>query len=161
MLQTYESSVIDRLTDGNPHQTKSAVNNSMQIGRDHLEQIRNNIQNILNTRRYSYRYPAHLTELNSSLLSYGIDDFIGTELSAQEDKAKFCQMLQTTLEIFEPRLSNIHVEFDNNDKKPGILCIKIRAQVLLSSEIEAIIFETQINRKTRHINISSYLDLTE
>lgn len=161
MSSVFEISILDRLIDEQTGQELAQPYLSLQQGRLYLEQIRKNLQFLFNTRRYVYPLPQYLEQLTKSLVTYGINDFVGTELSAQEEKEQFCEMLKTTIEVFEPRLRKVEVDWDNTIEQTSGLCFKIRALVSLPAEVETIVFETFIHQKTRFVNVNSFFELAK
>lgn len=153
----YNLSILERLIDDNPHFRNDPMQSDRQQARNYIDKIRLNLEYILNTRRYAFRYPTHLTELDCSLVDYGIDDFIGSELAGEEDRLVFCEMIKHVIETYEHRLYDVSVEFDFTQDIQDVLCVKISARINFPNEIDAIVFETHINRKTRFINVNSYL----
>lgn len=71
--------------------------------------VKENLEWLLNTRRVTDDVPLGLKEINRSLAVYGLPDFAQFNPGSEIDRARICEMLKTTIELFEPRLDNVKV----------------------------------------------------
>jgi len=95
-----------------------------------LDQIKNNIENILNTRSQlsfeEYLEKSH----NLTVLDFGVPDFMNTP-NGGNFKDNLCQIVEVALLNFEPRITNVSIELvTSQDKK---LRFHIKATVKNSS----------------------------
>ena len=100
--QAVKLSVLDRLLAADD----SSVGNLVCL----RENVRRDLEDLLNTRVRCRSWPPNLTELERSLLNYGLPDFTGLKLGAPSDQERFRFILQRAIEMFEPRLENVTVE---------------------------------------------------
>src|SRR5438128_90521 len=97
------SSVLDRLTAGtSPVRGQSLKELKLCVRRD--------LENLLNTRWRCKSWPPDLDEeLEMSLVSYGIPDFSGANLSDPRDREDFRRILERVIRNFEPRFLSVNV----------------------------------------------------
>ncbi len=79
------------------------------------------LENLLNTRRCCLSFPEEYTELQTSLLDYGMDDFTNPDL---------CQRLTDIFYRYEPRFNLVTVNlYDNSDS-----VLRLQIDGLLNTE---------------------------
>ena len=87
---------------------------------DVLDNLRANIEKILNTRlpdlkKYVLRPDLNCDPdyLNNSLLNFGIADIQSLNLGDDSKERRFCESVRLAISRFEPRMSNVKVEMNN------------------------------------------------
>ena len=78
-------SVLDRLIDDDPQVRHEAQRNRNQLLRDLKLAVRRDLENLLNTRVCCATWPRELTELQQSLVNYGIPDLSGASLGSSRE----------------------------------------------------------------------------
>jgi type VI secretion system protein ImpF len=80
-----------------------------------------------------------------SLLSYGLPDFGGLAWSDYDARARLLKMIQSTLEMHEPRLRNIRVTFppDLEDHPDRTLRFRIEAILRVEPMTGPVAFDAQ------------------
>ncbi|THB68068.1 MAG: type VI secretion system baseplate subunit TssE [Gammaproteobacteria bacterium] len=142
-LQPLVPSVLDRLIDDEPHNTKESFRSQTQILREMKNSVRRDLENLLNTHIYWYKVPEHYTELDVSLVNYGLPDFSSASMSSQDSRLRFCKKIQETIMKFEPRFKRVNVDLLNNSE-PLDRTLRLRIDALLDvdPEPEPIIFDS-------------------
>ncbi len=79
-------SVLDRLIDERPDESREAPKTRGQALREVKLSLQRDLENLLNTRRRATGWPADLTELELSLVHYGIPDIAGADLGSEENR---------------------------------------------------------------------------
>jgi type VI secretion system protein ImpF len=102
-------SVIDRLIDQDPRNSKEVPLTRAQSLRQFKEALRRDLEWLLNTRRVAVPPDEGLKEVNKSAYIFGLPDFSGYVLSAPQDQTRLLRYIQTATKIFEPRLANVKV----------------------------------------------------
>lgn len=121
-MQKINSSLFYRLQENSPRFTD--IN-------DLTQDIRNNLEMILNTRSYDLDLPEYLTELRYSLLNYGIADFSKNYSNNKHAQMQLCRGIKEILEIFEPRLRAINVILLDQEVEVDKL-LKIRIEGIIN-----------------------------
>jgi type VI secretion system protein ImpF len=108
--QTVLASVFDRLIDNEPGVTRETAKTGPQALRELKQAVRRDLENLLNTRRSLTVLPDDLPELRTSLVNYGLPDFLSGQTRAAQEPLAFLEMIADTIRRFEPRLENVRVE---------------------------------------------------
>ena len=102
-------SVLDRLLDDDPAAPREPAKSRHQVLRELKESVRRDLENLLNTRRRCLPLPAGLTELERSLVNYGIPDFTGGDLGSADWREEFRGLVESVLRTWEPRFQTVTV----------------------------------------------------
>ena len=133
-----ELSFIDRLI--NLDQT---VANQFRAG------LRRDLEDLLNTVIRARSFPDYLGELDHSLVNFGIEDLLTTNLSTASDRDRVILYIQKTIEKYEPRLMNISImNISNQENRSHTLALRIVAETIIDNNSEEIIFNSKIDIST-------------
>jgi len=138
--------LLSRLIDQQPD-----IQYERESGRDIqvpelYEAIRNNLENILNTRKPCLQVPHYFTELEQSLINYGMPDFANSYYGNHHAQNRLCQDIKSLIQHFEPRLQQIQVTVQKNDQAvERILKLRIEAMLKLIPKPSPAIFESAMN----------------
>ena len=133
-----ELSFIDRLI--NLDQT---VANQFRAG------LRRDLEDLLNTVIRARSFPDYLGELDHSLVNFGIEDLLTTNLSTASERDRVILYIQKTIEKYEPRLMNISImNISNQENRSHTLSLRIVAETIIDNNSEEIIFNSKIDIST-------------
>jgi type VI secretion system protein ImpF len=133
-----ELSFIDRLI--NLDQT---VANQFRAG------LRRDLEDLLNTVIRARSFPDYLGELDHSLVNFGIEDLLTTNLSTASERDRVILYIQKTIEKYEPRLMNISImNISNQENRSHTLALRIVAETIIDDNPEEIIFNSKIDIST-------------
>jgi type VI secretion system protein ImpF len=133
-----ELSFIDRLI--NLDQT---VANQFRAG------LRRDLEDLLNTVIRARSFPDYLGELDHSLVNFGIEDLLTTNLSTASERDRVILYIQKTIEKYEPRLMNISImNISNQENRSHTLALRIVAETIIDNNPEEIIFNSKIDIST-------------
>src|SRR5947209_8017376 len=136
-------SVLDRLIDLEPSNTKEVAMSRAQSVRVVKASVRRDLEALLNTRRIAVEPPSTLRELNRSLYVYGLPDLSSFSLASQPDRQRLLRMLQTTIRLFEPRLTNVRVIPTSDDVlNRHTLAFRIEGVLMMRPNPEQVSFDT-------------------
>ncbi len=107
--QELTASVLDRLMDEDPETTSEARRGHAQVLRELRQSVRRDLENLLNTRYRCTSWPPDLSQLDDSLVNYGIPDFTAAGCDAGEDSSWLLDAIQFAIRTFEPRVTNVKV----------------------------------------------------
>jgi len=136
------SSVLDRLTSVAPSGEIGSVSaDSIQgmqaaIGRD--------LRALLNTRRQEYLVPADFEQTSTSIVNFGIPDFLGYTLRSPADQSHLRKALETAIRTFEPRLTNVRVVLLGWDDVSPVLRFRVLADLKVEPAPEPVMFDTDL-----------------
>lgn len=135
------SSLLDRLVLGGT----SGRHGYGQGLREIKEGIRKDLEDLLNTRWRAAPWPENLTELETSLVNYGIPDFTGANLGSPDRQEEFRQVILETIERYEPRLRNVRVKLTKNPEAlDRILRFRIEATLIIDQVPEPVVFDSDM-----------------
>jgi type VI secretion system protein ImpF len=140
------SPLLHRLTDDKPgeravHDTNRYVDYT-QLHQD----IKQNLESLLNTRLGYFDVLKQESQLSRSLLSYGIADFSGQYDSIKKHQLDLCQQIQETILHFEPRLQQVTVSLvDNDDALTRRFSFRIAGNIHLKPTPVQAVFEFDLD----------------
>jgi type VI secretion system protein ImpF len=147
-------SVLDRLIDYEPTSTRESPKSRGQVLRELKQNIRRDLENLLNTRRRCKSWPENLSELEMSLVNYGVPDLAGAALGMAEGREDFRQVFETVVRLFEPRFARVNVEMLGNSD-PLDRALRFRIDALLHAEPapEPIVFDSALQPATGNVEV--------
>jgi type VI secretion system protein ImpF len=147
-------SVLDRLIDYEPTATREPPKSRGQVLRDLKQNIRRDLENLLNTRQRCKSWPENLGELEVSLVNYGVPDLTRAGLGSAEGREEFRRIFESVVRLFEPRFTKISVEMLGN-ADPLDRTLRFRIDALLRAEPapEPIVFDSALQPATGNVEI--------
>jgi len=152
---TITISVLDRLIDLEPG---SGVENPLtrsQSVRLLKAAVRRDLEWLLNSRRIADAPSESLKEVNRSGYVYGLPDVSTLAMAASGDRAKLVRLILATINLFEPRLTNVRlIAIDNEDTAKKDVRLRIEAMLRMDPVPEPISFDTVIELKSGNCRLS-------
>jgi len=147
-------SVIDRLVDDEPDRQQEPVKSRNQVLRELKQSVRRDLENLLNTRWRCAPLPPHLSELELSLVNYGIPDIAGADLGSAEQREEFRRTLEGAIRRFEPRFQTVAVEvLENAEPGDRVLRFRINALLRVDPAPEPVVFRSAVEPATGSIEV--------
>lgn len=150
---TIRLSLLDRLLDDEPGVPVEARLEESQLLRIMQHAIRRDLQNLLNTRYRIVAWPPELTELDDSLINYGIPDFTAASLNAAEDCDVLVNAIRTAIAFFEPRLSDVQLERVGHDYVDRTFRFRIEAMLLIEEKKHRVQFDSTLESDTGQFSV--------
>ena len=142
-------SILDRLLDDDPGVTREPAKNRHQVLRELKQSVQRDLESLLNTRIRCLEWPPHLTELQRSLVHYGLPEFSGAGLGEAQDRDQICRVLQTVIRQGEPRFKMVQVQLlDNAEPLDRTLRFRIDALLIADPAPEPIVFDSILKPAT-------------
>ncbi len=146
-------SLLDRLTapSGDSPAGDAETDRPRQINQLR-SQVMRDLEHLLNSRRALPDFPPEREHLNRSLLTYGIPDFSEkglVELLSDDLKRAVAQ----AIERFEPRLTEVQIEIDEELQGNHVLRFHISALLNIEPEREPVTFDTLMAIDTRKFEV--------
>lgn len=125
--------------------------------RDVRDSVRRDLENLLNTRWRCTSWPPDLSELNRSLVNYGIPDFTGATFHDPVSQREFARILQRAIEHFEPRLKTVTVGSPSGryDPQDRTLRFRIDATLRMGGSSEQVSFETALDPSNARFRVAT------
>lgn len=148
-------SVLDRLLDDEPENSKDPPQSSAQVLRDLKNSVRRDLENLLNTRWRCEVWPPDLDQLDVSVVNYGIPDFSGINMSQTSERDKLRRVVEQVIKRFEPRFKSVKVQLvENSDELDRTLRLRIDALMFAEPAPEPVVFDSQLEPISGSFEIS-------
>lgn len=111
-----------------------------------LEQLRytvaRDVEALLNSRAaLDFEHLSHFPHTRKSVACFGIRDFVGRVLSNSEEQRYIAASLSHAIQAFEPRLRQVHIDFQGRPGAMSSLAFTIRALLLAHPAAEPVVFD--------------------
>jgi type VI secretion system protein ImpF len=147
-------SILDRLIDEEPTNTVDHDKSRVQYLRDLRNSVKRDLENLMNTRFRMQTPPEQLTQLEKSLLNYGLPDLATVNIADIEKKRQFIKNLEKTLATYEPRFKTIKViPIENKELTDRTLRFRIDATLYADPAPETIIFDSVLDPVFRTVKV--------
>ncbi len=148
------ASILDRLLDDEPQITVDADTNKYHKLKNLRNSVRRDLENLLNTRHRIMEPAEELSQLELSLLNYGLPDLATVNMSDMDNKQQFIDNFESILRDYEPRFKSVKVSLqDNTDKLDRTVRFRIDATLYADPYPEVIVFDSVLEPVTRSINV--------
>ncbi len=152
--QSLRLSLLDRLLDNDPGVQKDPPVSQAQAMRDLRQSVRRDLETLLNTRCRAAEIPPGLTELEQSLVNFGIPDFTGANLASAESREQFRRVIETVIRKYEPRFKTVRVTLlDNVEPLDRTLRFRIDALVYAEPSPEPLVFDSLLEPVSRSVQV--------
>jgi type VI secretion system protein ImpF len=108
---------------------------------------------LLNTKRREEEVPEQFTEVNRSLLTYGLPDFSSYGLKSEADQHRLRRAIEAAIRRFEPRLEKVTVTLEAPQETDPALRFRVDALLRVEPAPEPISFETVLQPESAHFVI--------
>lgn len=120
------------------------------------ESVRRDLESLLNTRRPRLSWPATMTELDGSILAYGIGDIAGRHFESAAERSAFCTEVAATIARFDTRLTAVAVRL--TEKSPGLGFGLVIEAVLDTGQLPlALTFGTKLDPSLQRMSVEEIL----
>lgn len=149
-------SVLDRLLDPSPERERDAPRPRGQAMNELRDAVGRDLENLLNTRQRCLSTPADLSELDQSLVNYGIPDFSGANFATPQGRHEFQLAIERTIRRFEPRFKTVKVHLLEN-LEPEDRTVRFRIEALMYAEPapEQMVYDSFIDPVTRDFSVAA------
>ncbi|MBX7172997.1 MAG: type VI secretion system baseplate subunit TssE [Pyrinomonadaceae bacterium] len=135
-------SVLDRLIDFEPKETKEAPKSRSRSLAELKLSVKRDLEWLLNTRHMAYEIPESLEETNKSVLLYGLPDFTGFTPRNPNEQKHLIKSLENAIKFFEPRFLDVKISVEPISNVERVLKFKIEARLDVEPTPEPIVFDT-------------------
>jgi type VI secretion system protein ImpF len=149
-------SVLDRLVDYEPDISRDAPRGRHQVLRELKQSVRQDLENLLNTRRQPRPLPPGLGELERSLAAYGVPEVAGSGFGSHEGAARLRATLEEVIARWEPRLARVSVttvERGEGERSDRTLHFRIDALLKTEPAPEPVTFDSIFKPATGSLEV--------
>ena len=112
-------------------------------------QVLRNLENLLNYRRRPVPPPERLSELQESVLMFGIPDFTAFGFDSDRQRRQVCRQIRTVIRNFEPRLKSVDVDdLNDGEELDRMLKFRITADLQVYPHPHRVAFDSRLDRAT-------------
>lgn len=147
-------SILDRLFDDEPELRVDSEKSRQRKLKDLRNNVRRDLENLLNSRCRIISPPEELQEVNSSLLNYGLPDLATINMLDVVKKKEFTRNVEHIIRTFEPRFKSVKVNhIDNADKTDRAVRFRIDAVMYADPAPEVIVFDSVLEPLLRTVTV--------
>ena len=147
-------SILDRLIDDEPHVEIEAEKERTQQLKELRQSVRRDLENLLNTRYRMVQPSSDYSELEISLLNYGLPDLATVNITDTDKKKEFTRNLERILKEYEPRFKSVKVtHLDNHEQVDRTLRFRVNATLYADPAPEIVVFDSILEPVSRSVNV--------
>lgn len=135
-------SVLDRLLDFEPDNTREAPSSRSKSLRELKLSIRRDLEWLLNSRSLPVEIDERLVEIRKSVVVYGLPDVTGVSAKNPNEQRRLTESLTNAIRTFEPRFLNLKVTLEPVNNVERMLRFRIEARLDIDPAPEPIVFDT-------------------
>jgi len=140
------TSLLHRLIDNEPGQSQER---GMGYTIDYVsmqQEIRKNLENILNTRLNLFNLASKYLLIKTSVLNYGMPDFSRKYYVATSQQLELCENIKAIIEAYEPRLQQVRVHaLQVEAKEHRSLVMRIEGLINMRLDTKQAVFESNLD----------------
>jgi len=150
--QVPQTSVLSRLLDDDPeNETEPPMVRSKALRILH-EDVRNDLERLLNTRLPPKSWPTEFDELDQSVIGFGLPDLSTMSFGSENGKEEIRRLIEQTIRRYETRFSSVRVELlESSDEFDRTLRFRIEAIVKAEPIPESVVFDTIVEPLTYRV----------
>jgi type VI secretion system lysozyme-like protein len=155
----YKPYILKRLTDFDPYLKKEVFLSTINI-KQVKEDVFDNIEMLFNSSSHpSLEELKGYTELENSVMGYGISDYCGKVYSGYDREELRAQIIKQ-LKDFEPRLApdSISVDFANTNESTSHMEFNISGLIQVGPVSEEVLFVSKLDFETGNAELESLKD---
>lgn len=149
-------SVLDLLLEDQPVRAANVGLARGEMVRSIKRALLRDLEWLLNTRRCGLgeEVEKSLTELQSSVVSFGIPDFTAMDFASDKRRAEMARMIERAIRQFETRISDVSVTLvDTKRTLERRLHLRIEALIRVEPVIEAAVFESMLDPASQSFSV--------
>ncbi len=147
-------SILDRLLDDEPGNKIDVLAGAQDHLRQLRDSVRRDLENLLNTRYRVVAPPEDLTELEVSLMNYGLPDLATLNIINMDKRREFVRELEAVLKTYEPRFKTVKVRtLDTGENTDRTLRFRIDATLYADPAPETVVFDSVLYPVSRSVNV--------
>lgn len=147
-IRTYPS-ILDRLLDDEPEVAREPLHQRFQGVRQLKRAVTRDLEALLNTRQEQLTaLPIACSEVQHSLLTYGLPDFTAWSLRSPADRQRLRRALEQAIATCEPRLTRVEVTLEPPREYERVVRFRIEALLRVEPAPEPVSFDAMLQLHT-------------
>jgi type VI secretion system protein ImpF len=136
--------ILDRLLDYEPEISHEPVASRSKSLRQLKQSVMRDLEWLLNTRQKVDGIPSDLTEVNRSVVAYGLPDFTTINHKNPADQNRIRRTIESAIAFFEPRLEDVIVTIESSSETQRLMRFRIDARLKVDPAPEPVTFDTTL-----------------
>jgi type VI secretion system protein ImpF len=138
-----QQGLLDRLIDNDPFNRQEAPLTRPESLRQFRLSVKRDLEWLLNTTRMPIEVPEACDEIHNTILFFGLPDIASISLQNPGDEMRLRRSLESSIETFEPRLSQARVTSrDAYRTTQQAITFHVEAMLMIEPAPERIAFDT-------------------
>lgn len=151
----FSPTLFDRLADNASREPEDRHPLRMISAEELKESVARDLESLLNSRcGYGDEMFHGFPESLQSMVSYGMNDFVGLSLANPADRNFICRSLERTIAIHERRLKQVQVSIELDGKSVNRLKFAIHALLIVQPATEPVYFDALLQPSTLQYSVS-------
>jgi type VI secretion system protein ImpF len=146
-------SVLDRLIDAEPRDHRDAASTHAESVRQLRRAVQRDLDNLLNSRNTFADLSPDFAEAGQSVLTYGLPDFSGLNLSSARDQNRLRLVIETAIRTFETRLTGIVATITPPTATDRSLRLHVDARLVMTPSPQPVSFDIVMPLHTRRYEV--------
>jgi type VI secretion system protein ImpF len=147
-------SVLDRLLDDRPDLKQDPARSRSQNLAILRNAVRRDLEALLNSRCRCVSPPEGLDELETSLVEYGVPDFLSANAGSEEAREEFRRSVEKVIRRFEPRFKSVTVKLaDDSVQLDRTLRFRIDALMYAEPAPEFVSFDSVLDPASNNFSV--------
>lgn len=135
-MKSFEPGLFDKLFDAAPRSPDASALRRLSV-EEFKDTIARDLEALLNTRTVFIAEDFKgFPECDSSVLSYGLNDFANLSIASHDDRQSICESIQRAIAHHEPRLKEVSITLEMRRHGSDDLYFGISAKLNIGSEQE-------------------------
>lgn len=149
----YRRSVFDRLL-ADPDEGAEGL--TLTYNLEELRQaVARDVEALLNSRAaLDFEELSDFPQVRRSVGCFGIRDFVGRVLSNSEEQRHIAASLSHAIQVFEPRLRQVHIDFHGRPGAMSSLMFTIRALLVAHPSAEPVVFDATMQPSLSRFSVT-------
>ncbi len=149
--ETVRESVLDRLLDDAPDQSREMPSSREEVVRRVLASVRRDLECLLGTRlTWVDDALAASAQASRSIATFGLQDFSHENIGNRDAQQRLRRAIEQAIIVFEPRLARVRVTCEGSKAHQRALTFRIEAILQVEPIREPVAFDTvmELNGQT-------------
>ncbi len=146
-------SILERLSDSDPRRSTESRDRYQQL-RELKASVKRDLEQLLNTRQRCLSPPPGMPNLKTSLVNYGIPDFVGVKSSTLEKRKELARIIEEVIRAFETRFLRVKVKLASlEDQQDRILRFHIEGLLRADPAPVPVVYHSSVESATGNVEV--------